>query len=81
MNLLTLFLFLFGPFRSKEPILLCDVILDDIKQHDVILKNSVKNTTAYMKNVIGNKMEDDITQKIKILENQLEWIRNNLKNQ
>lgn len=78
MNFLTLFMFFFGPFRNPDKIFLCDRILDDIKQHDEILKNSVKNTTAYIKNVVGNKMEDDVTEKIKLLNNQLEWIRKNL---
>jgi hypothetical protein len=74
-------MFFVGPFRNNDKIFLCDRIVNDLKQHDEILKNSVKNTTAYMKNVIGNKMEDDTIEKIKILNNQLEWIRNNLKNQ
>ena len=81
MNFLTLLMFFLGPFRNPEKIFLCDRISEDLKQHDEILKNSVKNTTAYMKNVIGNKMEDDTIEKIKLLNNQLEWIRNNLKNQ
>lgn len=81
MNLLTLFMFFIGPFRNLDKIFLCDRINEDLKQHDEILRNSVKNTTAYMKNVIGNKMEDDTLEKIKNLNNQLEWIRNNLKNQ
>ena len=81
MNLFTLFMFFVGPFRNNDRVFLCNRFVDDLKQHDEILKNSVKNTTAYMKNVIGNKMEDDTLEKIKILNNQLEWIRNNLKNQ
>lgn len=80
MKLPLLYMFFFGPFRSNDKILLCDVILRDLKQHDEILRNSVKNTTDYFKSVIGNKMEDDALEKIKILNNQLEWIRKNLNN-
>lgn len=80
MNLQFLYMFFFGPFRSSNKIFLCDVILNDLRQHDEILRNSVKNTTDYLKNVIGNKMEDETIKKIKILNNQLKWIRKNLNN-
>ena len=75
------YMFLLGPFRNNNNnIFLCDIIREDIKQHDEILKQSVKNTTAYLKNVIGNKMENCAIEKITILNNQLEWIRKNLNN-
>ena len=78
MNWSILYLFLFGPFRNTDSNFLCNIIIDDIKQHNEIITASVKNTTAYVKNVIGNKMEEDTIKEIKRLHNQLEIIRKNL---
>ena len=78
MNLYMLYLFLFGPFRNTDTNFLCNIIRDDMIQHNEILTASVKNTTAYVKNVIGNKMEEDTIKEIKRLHNQLEIIRKNL---
>uniref|UniRef100_A0A6C0LDR9 Uncharacterized protein n=1 Tax=viral metagenome TaxID=1070528 RepID=A0A6C0LDR9_9ZZZZ len=78
MNWCILYLFLFGPFRNTDKSFLCNIILDDIKQHNEVFTSSVKNTTAYIKNVIGNKLEEDTIKKITILQNQLEIIRKNL---
>jgi len=73
-----LYLFLFGPFRNTDTNFLCNIIRDDIKQHNEVFTSSVKNTTAYVKNVIGNKMEEDTIKEIKRLHKQLEIIRKNL---
>lgn len=68
-----LYLFLFGPFRNNK-ILFCDIYREDYETFG----KSLKNTTSYIKNVIGNKLEYDTNKKIRILNNQLEWIRKNM---
>lgn len=68
-----LYLFLFGPFRNNK-ILFSEIYREDYETFG----QSIKNTTSYIKNVIGNKLEDNTKKKIRILNNQLEWIRKNM---
>ena len=72
MNFFFIYLFLIGPFRTKK-LFSCDTILHELLKHD-----ELQNITEYLKNVIGNTIQNDANKKIVILNNRINWIKEKL---
>lgn len=78
MHLLKIFVsLLIGPFRNNIK-LNC---LPSFRQESEILKENIKNVTHIIKKNVEKKLEDSAIEKIKILNNQLEWLKKNLMNE
>ena len=78
MHLLRIFLsLLIGPFRTNMKFGCTPVLREETE----ILKDNVKNVTSIIRRNIETKMEDSVLEKIKTLNNQLEWLRKNLNNE
>ena len=78
MHLLRIFLsLLIGPFRTNMKF----GCTPSFREEAEILKENVKNVTYIVKKNIENKLEESALEKIKTLNNQLEWLKNNLKNE
>ena len=68
---------LISPFRSNIKFECAPILREETE----ILKDNVKNVTSIIRRNIETKMEDSVLEKIKTLNNQLEWLRKNLNNE
>jgi hypothetical protein len=74
--------FIIGPFRNINNLdCTSNIFREELVKQNEILKDNVKNVTFTVKRNIENKLEESAIEKLKSLNNQLEWIRNNLNNE
>jgi hypothetical protein len=68
---------LISPFRSNVKFECAPILREETE----ILKDNIRNVTYIVKKNIENKLEESAIEKIKTLNNQLEWLRKNLNNE
>lgn len=72
---------LIGPFRNIVKVDCNSWFREDLLKENQILKDNVRNVTSIIKRNIETKFEDSALEQIKLLNNQLDWLRKNLKNE